>query len=64
MNEFAIMKIVVGYEKNNVSGKTTEMALKHAQAFAGELLLVTSMFGGDKSDKQEIIDAEKNLVQA
>jgi nucleotide-binding universal stress UspA family protein len=64
MNEVAIMKIVVGYEKNNVSGKTMEMALKHAQAFDGEVLLVTSMIGGDKPDKPDIIDAEKNLAQA
>jgi nucleotide-binding universal stress UspA family protein len=64
MNEVAIMKIVVGYEKNNVSGKTMEMALKHAQAFDGEILLVTSMLGGDKPDKQDIIDVEKNLAQA
>ena len=64
MNEVSIMKIVVGYEKNNVSGKTMEMALKHAQAFDGEVLLVTSMIGGDKPDKPDIIDAEKNLAQA
>lgn len=58
------MKIVVGYEKNNVSKKTLEMALKHAQAFDGEILLVTSMIGGDKQEKQEIIDAKNNLSQA
>ena len=58
------MKIVVGYEKNNVSGKTMEMALQHAQAFGGEILLVTSMIGGDKPEKQDIINAEKNLAQA
>lgn len=58
------MKIVVGYEKNNVSKKILEMALKHAQAFDGEILLVTSMIGGDKQEKQEIIDAKNNLSQA
>lgn len=64
MDEVSNMKIVVGYEKNNVSVKTMDMALKHVQAFDGEVLLVTSMIGGDKQDRQDIIDAEKNLAQA
>ena len=52
----------MGYEKNNVSRKTKEMALKHAQAFGGEVLLATTMRGGDKPARQDIIDTEKNLA--
>jgi nucleotide-binding universal stress UspA family protein len=58
------MKILVGYKGTNVGKDLMKIAAKHAQAFDGEILIVTSMVGGDKADKEEIIKAEKNLDQA
>ena len=58
------MKIVVAYEKDNASDTLLEMAVKHAKAFAGELLVVTSRIGGDKTERQEIIEAKKDLEEA
>ena len=40
------------------------IAAKHAKAFGGEILLVTSLVGGEKTETPEVINAEKNLEQA
>ena len=58
------MKILVGYKGTNVGKDLMDIAVKHAKAFEGEILVVTSMIGGEKSEKEEIIEAEKNLQQA
>ncbi|MCK5098389.1 MAG: universal stress protein [Desulfobacteraceae bacterium] len=41
-----------------------DIAVKHAKAFDGEIVVVTSMIGGDKIETQELVGAEKNLEQA
>ena len=58
------MKILVGYKGTNVGKDLMAIAVKHAKAFDGEILIVTSMIGGDKSEMQKFADAEKNLEQA
>ncbi len=58
------MKILVGYKGTNVGKDLMDIAVKHAKAFDGEILIVTSMIGSDKTEKQEICDAENNLEQA
>jgi nucleotide-binding universal stress UspA family protein len=58
------MKILVGYKGINVGKDLMDIAVKHAKVFDGEICLVTSMVGGEKTEKQEIIDAEKNLENA
>jgi len=58
------MKILVGYKGTDVGKDLMDIAVKHAKAFDGEILIVTSMLGGDKTDGQEFVDAEKNLDQA
>jgi len=58
------MKILVGYKGTNVGKDLMKIAVKHAKAFEGEILVVTSMVGGDKSEMQKFSDAEKNLEQA
>ena len=58
------MKIMVAYDKDDASDKSLEMAVKHAKAFAGEVLLVTSRIGGDKTERPEIIDAKRDLEEA
>lgn len=58
------MKILVGYKGTNVGKDLMDIAVKHAKAFDGEILIVTSLKGGDQSDSKEITQAEKNLEQA
>ncbi len=58
------MKILVGYKGTNVGKDLMDIAVKHAKAFGGEILLVTSMVGGEKSENKEIAQAEKNLESA
>ena len=58
------MRIVVGYEENNAGEESLRMAVKHAKAFAGEVLLVTSMLSGDEPDIAVITEAEEGLERA
>ncbi|NOX33879.1 MAG: universal stress protein [Deltaproteobacteria bacterium] len=58
------MKILVGYKGTDVGKDLMDIAAKHAKAFDGEILIVTSMTGGDKTETLEIVEAEKNLEQA
>jgi nucleotide-binding universal stress UspA family protein len=58
------MKILVGYKGTNVGKDLMDIAVKHAKAFDGQILIVTSMQGGDKAETQKIVDNEKNLEQA
>ena len=58
------MKIVVAYEENNSSEVALKLAEKHAKAFDGEVLLVTSMISGDEPDIGVITEAERNLEKA
>ena len=58
------MKILVGYKGSDVGKDLMDTAVKHAKAFDGHILIVTSMVSGDKAEAQKIVDAEKNLEQA
>jgi len=58
------MKILVGYKGIDVGKDLMDIAVKHAKAFNGEICIITSMMGGEKTEKQEVIDAEKNLEKA
>ncbi|WP_299982366.1 universal stress protein [Desulfobacula sp.] len=58
------MKILVGYKGTDAGKDLMDVAVKHAKAFEGEILIVTSMVGGEKSEMQDVVDAEKNLEQA
>jgi len=58
------MKILVGYRGTNVGKVLLELAVEHAKAFAGEIALITSLSGGDKTSREQIIEAEKNLEEA
>jgi nucleotide-binding universal stress UspA family protein len=59
-----MMKIMVGYKGTNVGKDLMDIAVKHARAFGGQILIVTSLVGGDKTERQKIVEAEKNLEQA
>ena len=53
------MKILVGYKGDNIDKALMDIAIKHAKAFEGEILIVTSMIDGDKTSN--IAEAEKSL---
>jgi nucleotide-binding universal stress UspA family protein len=53
------MKILLGYKGDNIDKDLMDIAIKHAKAFEGEILIVTSMIGGDKTSN--IAEAEKSL---
>jgi len=55
------MKILVAFDGSNIAKAAMEVALKHARAFGGELLLVWSMAKGDEDQKEDIQAAEKTL---
>ena len=58
------MKILVGYRGSNVGKDLLELAAKHAKAFAAEVLLVTSLPGGDKTTTEHVYEAEEKLEKA
>ncbi len=58
------MKILVGYRGVDVGKDLLEIALKHAKAFDAEVLVVTSMKGGEKTEQPVFEEAEKNLKDA
>lgn len=58
------MKILVGYKGVNVGKDLLEIALTHAKAFKGAVLIVTSMVGGGKAEQQKVQNAEENLAKA
>jgi nucleotide-binding universal stress UspA family protein len=58
------MKILVGYKGTNVGKDLMDIAAKHANAFGGEIVVVTSMIGGNATDQAKIDEAQNNLEQA
>jgi nucleotide-binding universal stress UspA family protein len=58
------MKIVVGYRGKNVGKDLLEQAVKQAKAFNAEIHVVTSLMGGEKTEKEKIEEAEENLENA
>ena len=58
------MKILVAYHGANVGNEMLKLAVKHAKSFAGEVLLMTSLEGDDKTNLEEINEAESDLHNA
>jgi nucleotide-binding universal stress UspA family protein len=58
------MKILVGFKGKNVGKDLLGQAVKQAKAFGGEVHVVTSMMGGEKTEKEKITEAEENLANA
>lgn len=57
------MKILVGYRGTNVGKDLLQLATEHARAFGGEVHLITSLPGGEKTTKKQIVTAEENLKE-
>ena len=55
------MKILVGYKGVNVGQDLLEIAVKHAKAFDGKVLVATSMKGVSQGGHTRVQDAEKNF---
>ena len=56
------MKILVAFQGSTTAKTALGLAVKHAKAFNGELLLVWSMPKGDVDRQDEIQAAEKTLA--
>ena len=57
------MKILLGYKGANLDKNLMDIAVKHAKAFNAEILIVTSMVGGDTTESSKIVEVEKSLEQ-
>jgi nucleotide-binding universal stress UspA family protein len=57
------MKILVAYDGSKVTKEALQLAIKHAGAFKGSILLVHSMVGGPEIPRKEFEAAEKDLQQ-
>lgn len=58
------MKIVIGYRGTNVGNDLIKLAAQHARVFHGEVNIITSLPGGEKTTKEKILEAEQNLEKA
>lgn len=56
-----IMKILVGYDGSKIGNKALQLAKKHAEAFKGEVIALTSLY---VPDAVEIEEAEQALLIA
>ncbi len=55
------MKILLGCKEGRFSSGTLDVAVKYAKAFGAEILVAASMIGGDKTEKEQIIQIENNF---
>lgn len=58
------MKILVGYRGSDVGKDLLELAAQHAKAFSAEVILVTSLPGGQKTTQEHVVEAEVKLGKA
>jgi len=58
------MKILVGYDDAEVSWEALVVAIIHAKAFRGKIVIFTSLTEGSDSSKMDLVAAEKNLRRA
>jgi nucleotide-binding universal stress UspA family protein len=58
------MKIMVAYRGKQIDKTLLELAVKHAKAFDGLVLLVTSMRGGEEIELGKFTQVEEQLEKA
>ena len=58
------MKILVGYDDAEVSWEALVVAIIHAKAFGGKIIIFTSLEEGPDSSQMDFVAAEKNLKRA
>lgn len=54
------MKILLGCKEGRIANNVMEVVVKYAKAFDAQIMIVTSMIGGDKTEKDQILKAEKS----
>lgn len=57
------MKILVGYNGSGPARKVLDLSIKFAKAFNAEVLIVTSLFGGEITDGDETHYAEEEFEE-
>jgi nucleotide-binding universal stress UspA family protein len=55
------VNIIVAFDGSKVARKAVRLAKKHAEAFDGRVIIVTSMKGGPEVPRREFERAEKQL---
>jgi len=55
------MKILVGYKESKVGWDLLKIAADRIQAYSGEVVLITSLFGGEQTDEEQTTMAERAL---
>lgn len=55
------MKLMVGYDGTNAAKEALKLAGRHAEAFGGEVHVVTSMPRGKADDQEKILSLESQL---
>ncbi len=58
------MNIVVGYKGTNIGKDLMKLAVKHAKVFDANIMVVTSMVGGNTAKGEDIAQAKENLDEA
>ncbi len=58
------MKIIVGFDRSNTAKAALDVAIKHAHAVGGELMVVCSMVEGKDDNLHDIDAAEADLAAA
>jgi nucleotide-binding universal stress UspA family protein len=58
------MKLLVGYTGSGVGKDLLKLAVHRMQAYSGEVFLVTSLFGSEQTDTDQVIEAEQDLEWA
>ena len=58
------MKILVGYDGSNSAKDALTLAKKHAMAFDGEVIIVSSLTGGSVTHAVDVEHATENLESA
>jgi nucleotide-binding universal stress UspA family protein len=55
------MKFMVGYDGSNCAKDALDLASKHAKAFGADIIVITSLEGGNETNTGHIEQAKKEL---
>ena len=58
------MKILIGYKGKKIGRDLLDLAIHRAKPYSGEVFVVTSLLGSEKTTGEEIAQAEKDLEAA
>ncbi len=58
------MKILIGYKGKKIGRDLLDLAIHRAKPYSGEVFVITSLLGSEKTTGEEIAQAEKDLEAA